>query len=219
MSYKQVKYYQEIGDYAAAYRVAREDWTAHPELTWPRSTIAWLLISLMKVYVRVYGQQRFFELLQEFRDLDIPSDNIKLWGAIVWPIRDVVEDSLRMQWFTPKLGDTIFDAIKDMPFDRPSDSYSALVKVFIPIGSLWPRLDEFIEWWGFDNFTSFDYRRYPEKGRMVSLVEKVLIAYLVALRRTGRTPSEEFYKTLDVLSSHSHEQAENIKSVLDYGKH
>jgi hypothetical protein len=48
MSYKQVKYFQDLGDYAAAYRIARADWEANPGLKWPKNTIAWLLIRMMK---------------------------------------------------------------------------------------------------------------------------------------------------------------------------
>lgn len=40
MSYKQVKYYQELGDYEAAYKIARADWEANPSLEWPRKSAA-----------------------------------------------------------------------------------------------------------------------------------------------------------------------------------
>ena len=175
-----MKYYQDLEDYAAAYRIARADWETDPSLGWPKKTIAWLLIKMMKVHARAYGQNRFMQMLEEFYQLGIPEEEKKLWGAVAWPIRDIVEDSLRMQWFTPEFGDRLFDSIRRFPFDKPSDAYSALVKSFVQLGRLWPRLAEFIEWWGLDNFTDFDYRRYPEDGRLVSLVEKVNTAYLVA---------------------------------------
>lgn len=174
MSYQQVKYYESLGDYQQAYSMARDDWSANSRLKWPRDTIAWLLIRMMKVDAKVYAKNRFIKELKEFIALDIPKTDTKLWGAIVWPIRDIVEDSIRMQWFTSQFGDELFDIIKDLPFHKPSESYSAMLAAFIELGALWPRLGEFIEWWGLENLTPFDYRRYPHRNELVSLADKVL---------------------------------------------
>lgn len=181
MSYKRVKYYQELGDYEAAYKIARADWADNLSLKWPRNTIAWLLIGMMKTNARVYGKNKFMQQLNEFKVLGIPPEDEKLWGAVAWPVRDIIEDSLRMQWFTAEFGDEIFSAIKDMPLAKPSDSYTALALSFAKLGALWPRLAEFFEWWGLDNFTGFDYRKYPEHGKLVSAAEKVQEAYRRAL--------------------------------------
>ena len=218
MSYKQVKYFQDLEDYAAAYKIARADWETNPSLKWPKSTIAWLLIRMMKNNAKAYAQRKFMDQLCEFRNLGIPDDDKKLWGAVAWPIRDIVSDSLCIQWFTPKFGDTLFVAIRDLPFDKPSESYSAMVKAFIQLGGLWPRLAEFIEWWGFENFTDFDYRRYLENGRLESLVERVMSAYLVSLHRSnvGKRPSKAFYKALDNLSSRDREQADKVHKILEF---
>ena len=180
--------------------------------------LPWLLIHLMKANARAYSQRKFFSLLEEFKALGIPEDNKKLWGAVAWPIRDIVKDSIAMQWFTPEFGDELFTAIWVMPFDRPSESYSSLMKEFVRLGGLWPQLSEFIEWWGFDSFTNFDYRRYPENGALESLVEKVMTAYLVSLHRDGegRQPSEAFYKALDNLELRSKEQADKVHKIMKF---
>lgn len=183
MSYKQVKYYQELGDYESAYSIAHADWKANTSLKWPKNTIAWILIRMMKTNARIYGKNKFMLLLDEFKTLGISPDDGKLWGAVVWPVRDIIEDSMRMQWFTPKFGDEIFTAIKDLPFPKPSDSYTALVLSFAKLGGLWPRLAEFIEWWGMENFTDFDYRKYPDQGKLVSAADKVQEAYRLAIIR------------------------------------
>lgn len=220
MSYKQVKYFQDLEDYAAAYKIAYENWEDNPSLKWPKNAIAWLLIRMMKANARAYAQNKFLQQLEEFYNLGIPEDEKKLWGAVAWPVRDIVNDSVRMQWFTPEFGDRLFDIIRKFPFDKPSESYSAMGKAFVQLGSLWPYLTEFIEWWGFDSFTDFDYRRYPENGRLESLVEKVYSEYIMALHRrgNGRQPSEAFFDGLDHLALHSKEQADNIYKVLSYGK-
>lgn len=218
MSYKQVKYYQDLEDYAAAYRIARADWEADPSLGWPKKTIAWLLIRMMKANARVYAQNKFLQQLEEFYLLGIPEDEKKLWGAVAWPVRDIVDDSLRMQWFSPEFGNRLFDIIRKFPFDKPSDSYSAIVKAFVQLGSLWPQLTEFIEWWGFDSFTDFDYRRYPEDGRLESLAEKVFSAYLISLHRKGdgRQPTKAFFDGLDHLALRSKEQADMVYRIMKY---
>ena len=216
MSYQQVKYFQDLEDYAAAYKIARADWTANPGLKWPKTSIAWLLIRMMKNNARAYAQQQFLSQLEEFYNLGIPEGEKKLWGAVTWPVRDIINDSLQMQWFTPEFGDKLFDIIRFFPLVKPSDAYSALVKAFIQLGSLWPRLVEFIEWWGFDNFTDFDYRRYPESRRLESLVEKVFGAYLIALYREERKrePAKTFFEGLDHLALRSQEQADKIYDIL-----
>jgi hypothetical protein len=218
MSYKQVKYFQDLEDYAAAYKIACADWEANPGLKWPKNAIAWLLIRMMKANARAYAQNKFLQQLEEFYNLGIPEDEKKLWGAVAWPVRDIINDSVQMQWFTPEFGDRLFDVIRKFPFDKPSDSYSAMGKAFVRLGSLWPQLTEFIEWWGFDNFTDFDYRRYPEDGRLESLVEKVYSAYLISLHRkgNGRQPSKAFFDGLDHLALRSKEQADRVYKILNY---
>lgn len=216
MSYQQVKYFQDLEDYVTAYKIACADWAANPSLIWPKNTIAWLLIRMMKYNARAYAQRQFLSQLEEFYNLDIQEGEKKLWGAVAWPVRDIITDSFQMQWFTPEFGDRLFNVIRIFPFDKPSDSYSALVKAFIQLGSMWPRLVEFIEWWGFDNFTDSDYRRYPENGRLESLAEKVLGAYLMALLREERRrePAKTFYDGLDHLALRSPEQADKIYDIL-----
>lgn len=220
MSYKQVKYFQDLEDYAAAYKIARADWETNPSLKWPKNTIAWLLIRMMKLNARVYAKNKFLQQLEEFKALEIPTEDKELWGAIAWPIRDIVQDSLKIQWFTPQFGDMLFASIKDIPFDKPSEAYSAMGKAFIRLGGLWPKLAKFIEWWGFDNFTDFDYRRYPEDGVLESLAEKVFSTYLVALHWEGghRRPSHAFFDGLDNLAFRSKEQADKVHKILNYDK-
>ena len=218
MSYKQMKYYQDLEDHSAAYRIARADWDADPGLKWPKNAIAWLLIRMMKANARAYAQNKLLQQLEEFYNLGIPEDEKKLWGAVAWPVRDIVEDSLRMQWFSPEFGNRLFDIIRKFPFDKPSESYSAMGKAFVQLGSLWPQLTEFIEWWGFDSFTDFDYRRYPEDGRLESLVEKVYSEYLISLHRCGdeKQPSEAFLRALDILAIRCPEQADKIYKIMRY---
>lgn len=220
MSYKQMKYFQNLEDYAAAYKIARADWDANPNLQWPRNSIAWLLIKMMKCNARAYARGKFLQQLEEFKSLNIPLDDKKLWGTVAWPVRDIVNDSVQMQWFTPQFGDELFAVIRDISFDKPSESYSAMAKAFVRLGGLWPRLAEFIEWWGFDSFTDYDYRRYPEDGRLESLVEKVYSAYLVALHREEkhREPSKAFFNGLDNLAFRCHDQADKVYRILDYEK-
>jgi hypothetical protein len=215
-----MKYFQDLGDYAAAYKIARVDWEANPSLKWPKNAIAWLLIRMMKANARAYAQNKFLQQLEEFYNLGIPEDEKNLWGAVAWPVRDIINDSVHMQWFTPEFGDRLFDIIRKFPFDKPSDSYSAMGKAFVRLGSLWPYLTEFIEWWGFDNFTDFDYRRYPEDGRLESLVEKVFSKYLISLHRCGegKQPSEPFFMALDILAIRCPEQADKVYKILNFDK-
>lgn len=220
MSYRQMKYFQNLEDYQAAYRIARADWEADPSLKWPKEAIAWLLIRMMKANARAYAWKKFLLQMQEFYELGIPENDKKLWGAVAWPVRDIIEDSLRVQWFTPEFGDRLFKAIWAMPFDKPTEAYSAMVKAFVKLGGLWPRLSEFIEWWGFDSFTPYDYRRYPEDGALESLAEKVFSAYLVALHREKvyREPPIAFYEGVEKLALHSQEQADKIYRILNFDK-
>ena len=216
MSYKQMKYFQDLGDYSAAYKIARADWETDPSLKWPKESIAWLLIKMMKFNARALSKDAFIRQHEEFCQLDIPEDDNKLWGAIAWPIRDIILDSCQMQWFTPDFGDKLFDTIRDMPFHKPSESYSAMGKAFVRLGGLWPRLAEFIEWWGFNKFTDYDYRRYPEDGTLKSLAEKVFEAYIVALKHEQREPSKAFYDGLEHLALRSQEQADKIYRILKH---
>lgn len=218
VSYKQVRHLYDQEDYPAAYKLANEAHQTNPNLKWPMRILPWLLIHLMKANARAYSQRKFFSLLEEFKSLEIPEDNKKLWGAVAWPIRDIVRDSIDMQWFTPQFGDELFTVIWIMPFDRPSESYSSLVKEFVRLGGLWPRLTEFIEWWGFDNFTDFDYRRYPEDGKLESLAEKVYSEYLISLHRkgNGKQPAKAFFEGLDHLALRSKEQADKVYKTLNY---
>ena len=214
MSFKQVKYFQDLEDYAAAYKIAQADWEANPSLKWPKNT--WLLIRMMKANARAYAKDKFLQQLEEFKTLGIPTDDKKLWGAVAWPVRDIVRDSYQMQWFTPEFGDMLFAAIKDIPFAKPTEACSAMAKAFIQLGGLWPRLAEFIEWWGFNSFTDYDYRRYPEDGVLESLAEKVFAAYIIALHKERREPPKAFYDGLEHLALRSTEQADRVNKIMYY---
>lgn len=82
MSYAQVKYYQEMGDYQAAYDLTTKDWKEHPEMKWPRNTTAWLLVQMMKTSSKVYALGQFKLCLERLKQLDIPANEVKLWGAV-----------------------------------------------------------------------------------------------------------------------------------------
>jgi hypothetical protein len=172
------------------------------------------MVRMLKVYAHAYSKERFFDLLKELEGLGVPREDKKLWGAVLWPVRDMVRDSVEMQWFTPQLGDRLFAAVRNLPIERPSEAYSALVREFIRLGSLWQGLADFLEWWGFEDFTEFDYRRYPERGELLSLAETVMEAYLRATKRAGRVPSEAFFGGLSELERRDRRQAESVKKIL-----
>lgn len=181
MSYKQVKYYQEMGDFVVAYNIAKKDWECSPDSKRTKDTLAWANVRLMKSFARAYGKHRFMMCLDELTTIGVNDNDEKLWGAVAYAVRDIVADSFRMQWFSEDFGDTIFDVIMPLPLPKPSDSYSAMLGAFIELGALWPRLADFIDWWDRANFTPFDKRRYPLNGRLVSFEERVEEAYKKAL--------------------------------------
>ncbi|MCR4829266.1 MAG: hypothetical protein K5864_07385 [Bacteroidales bacterium] len=177
MTNGKVSYYHKIGDYQSAYALARADWELCPSSVRATSTLAWEIIAVLKISTHVYSRDIFLERLQEFGSIGIADSNKRLWGAVVYPIRDMLADSLEMQWFTADLGDRLFAIIHNFPFEKPSDAYSMLLRSFMSVGGLWPQLAVFMEWWGLENFSSFDKRRYPVKGELISFEEQAMREY------------------------------------------
>ena len=82
MSYKQMKYFQDLGDYSAAYKIARADWETDPSLKWPKESIAWLLIKMMKFNARALSKDAFIRHKMK-RKRHAASQNITKYIRIV----------------------------------------------------------------------------------------------------------------------------------------
>lgn len=88
----------------------------------------------------------------------------------------------------------IFDIIKDYHFSVPSEAYSFLHKAFLKaFKNGWGRYEEFVNWWGLNNFQEQDYKKETlEDGtKVISLAERAYIAYSKSL--LTKLAQEDFY--------------------------
>ncbi len=182
MAFKQVMEMRKSGSQAEAYEMALNDYQQAPEDIWAKRAMSWCLFDTLKANASCAQKEVFVSKLMEVKELGIPGDETMFWNNVVWPINAIVRDCSReRQWDELT---TLFDAIKDFPFVKPSKEYSVLLNAFLTGKEDWDGIVAFCDWWGFDNFREEDYEcEVLSNGKKmpISLAESAHLAYAKAL--------------------------------------
>jgi len=179
MSFKEVNKLRKDGQLDEAYKMAQEDLESEPVNIWNKRGMSWVLIMYLKQYAHSGEHQNFLQTLQEFRDLQMPGDgsedmifeNLKYW---VTKFLSAIskEESPDVDLF-----EEFWEIIKEIPYPKPSEMHSSILKFFLKIKKSWDRMEEFLEVWDFKNFRDQDYE-YEDTGKVTinPLVERAYMA-------------------------------------------
>ena len=170
------------GQTMAAYEQAKADWQAAPQDVWAQREMGWALYYLIKEDNANGKGDALFDRLGTLAQLDLLADDAMLMENILWKVDEYVK-TLRNDDFQKV--SRLFGLLKTFHF-TPSRPYSYLLKLILKFSG-WNELGAFIEWWDMEHFLPEDYQQWETEDRkkMMSLVERVYIAYSKELIREG----------------------------------
>ena len=130
--------------------------------------MAWCLKSLSEIASKNKECDRFIDLLTELANLQLEEVGENLMAnRFAWDLH-VLFDSMK---FEPEklvgIADRIVEILPKLCFLKPNKYYSMLADSFLKVkgrqGAVWLRFYDFMNWFGFDNFSDEDYKKIQIK--------------------------------------------------------
>ena len=180
MAFKDVMNLRKSGSTAEAYEMAKADYQQNTDDIWAKRALAWCLFDALKANASFEQNELFFEKLAEINDLSLSADETMFWKNMPWPINAFVRNCSQIQNLPADVINSLFEAIKGIPFVKPSAEYSVLLKGFLTIKDKWNGIVGFIDWWDLNNLCDEDYQcEVLQNGKKmpVSTAEAVYLAY------------------------------------------
>ena len=174
MSFKEVNRLRKNGLLQDAFIMAEADLNAEPTNIWNKRAIGWVYYEFLKKAQQQNNYEAFLIQVGKISTLDLPETEAMLFDSVAWSVGKLL---FAMRNTRSILLSDIYSLLQDISFSKPNDSYSFMLKAFIKHGEEWDGIQEFIYWWGLDNFMPEDYLKFTlEDGtRIISLVERVYI--------------------------------------------
>lgn len=207
MTIPEINQLRKSGNVEDAYRECKALLNQSPDDRGTRICMAWCLKSLSEIASKNKEYDRFIDLLKELANLQLEEvGENSMANRFAWDLH-VLFDSMK---FEPEklvgIADRIVEILPKLCFLKPNKYYSMLADSFLKVkgrqGAVWLRFYDFMNWFGFDNFSDEDYKKIQIKDgkSIISLVERVYSAY---------------YKVLNALFISGAVDAEKIKNHLD----
>ncbi len=173
MSFKEVNSLRKSGDLEEAFQMATADLQEEPENIWAIRAIGWVYYEFSKKAVENDDKADFLNHLEKIKILKLPPGETMLADSLAWQIGKL----LYRNRINPSHLDRLFKLIKDLPFSKPKEQYSFMIKAFGKYALEWDGFLDFVEWWDLSNFQDADYVEFvTEKGNKIpSTVESVYI--------------------------------------------
>ena len=174
----QIKELRKSAKLDEALELANTDLQASPDDIWAKRSIAWVYYEFLKKYVESGDFDNFIIALKEIRALNLPREELMFFNNVIWPITAMFRFLLNQQQpDVSKLG-TIYDIIKDFPFEKPGDNFSILFNIIHKAFKNDAKYLGIIDQLGLENLSPNDYKEEEFNGRKImALAEQVYIAY------------------------------------------
>lgn len=174
MSFKEVTTLRKSGKLDEALKMAKTDLSNDPDGEWPKRAIVWVYYEYMKLAFQKNDFEEIISQIENINKLKLPKNEKIVFSSVAWLTGKYLFANKQVS--ARKLN-TIFKTIKKIPFPKPDDSYSFLLKAFKKHDSDDFDFLKFMDWWDINNFQDVDYKNYIlENGtKMPSLVESVYI--------------------------------------------
>lgn len=154
-----------------------------------RITMAWCLKSIAEKTAKEKDSDKFINILKELSELRLGEiGESSMTNLFSWDIKTLFESIKDEYDILISSADQILEILPSLSFTKPHKYYSLLADTFLKIkgrlNAVWPKFIEFMDWFGFENLMTEDYKRIPlkEKGRSFpSLAERIHIGYYKAI--------------------------------------
>lgn len=174
MSYQEVKALRQQGKLAEALTLAQADLDQNPSDIWNLRSISWVHYAFMKLAQEKVDLPDFIKTLNQIRALKLPANEKILFESMAWQIGKIASQFAQQH---PQKLTALFDACVEIPFPKPTESYSFLLKAANKAPDNWENYMHFVKWWGIQNFHPSDYEGFvTDNGKkLISLVESTFI--------------------------------------------
>lgn len=178
MPAKEIKELRKSGKLEEALALAKTELAAEPENIWTKRNISWVFWEYMKQNNTGEQYDIFTSWLDEIKKLELPPEEIMLYEQICFPLGSLIfnlaksnETDIRIQ--------SLFEAIKDIPFPKPTSGASFLFKAFHKGFKNAPHYLMLADWWNFENFMPEDFEKdlLPNGTNVMSIAEQAYINY------------------------------------------
>ena len=212
MPAKEIKELRQSGRLEEAFAMAQEELNANPENIWGKRNISWVFYEYLKKYVQENNFEGFIENLIKIKELDLPESEVMIFDTSAYQVGSMLFKIQNLEPVDYSKINQIFDIISGFHFTKPSEGYSLLMKAFQKGAQNWSRFNEFIDWWGLENFNESDYQTEEYNNRQLSaLVDKVYGSYCKkliegepvdafgAMREVNKEKVQQFLPQLDIV--------------------
>ena len=177
-----IKRLRQEGKLEDALKMAKEEFEATPTDDWAKRNLAWVYDNYCKKYAEEGNYQAFDESVCALIDLGVNESEPMLINSMGWRFRSIVGslDNNVDETEQIRVLDRMFQLVRQFKFEKPSETYSVLLKAFLKYKDTWPSFKDFCEWWDYGFFRPEDYVcEVFASGKKESfcLVERAYIAY------------------------------------------
>ena len=180
MPAKEIKELRQSGKLEEALEMALAELDSQPDNIWAKRNIAWVYYDFAKQNTLPEKFDVFSSYISKIIELALPEDEKMIFDNSAWLIIKMGYALLKMNNVGIEKYDAILSHLKQFNLTKPSESYSALFKMFHKIFKENPlKYVELADWWNFENFRKEDYEkeRLPDGKSVMSIVEQAYIAY------------------------------------------
>lgn len=179
MSFKEVKELRKEGKLQEALAMAIADLEVQPDNIWNKRSMGWVIYDFAKEAASKNDFNTLNQNIEKLIALNLPEEEKMLYSNFVWPIAKYLFHIGSKEDYNRQEVTTLFNLCKSIPFEKPSDNYSILLKSFLKFSHTWSSFKECVDWWGFENLRPEDYLKetMPNGKTLMALAEQVYIAY------------------------------------------
>ncbi len=179
MSFKEVKELRKEGKLQEALAMANADLELQPDNIWNKRSLGWVIYDFAKEATSKNDFNALKQNIEKLITLNLPEDEKMLYSNFVWPIAKYLFQIGGKEDYSRQEVTTLFNLCKSIPFEKPSDNYSILLKSYLKFSHTWSLFKECIDWWGLENLRVEDYLKetLPNGKTVMALAEQVYIAY------------------------------------------
>lgn len=179
MSFKEVKELRVNGKLQEALEMAKADLENDPLNIWNKRSISWVYYEFVKSNASVVSYDIFISYIEKIIALELsPDEALMLHENVSMQIGKVIYAIYKERNVDFSKIDQLFEISKRLYIGKPSNANSFLIKAFLKGNKTWPKIIDFIDYFGFEGFQHSDYIAEEYNGRAISsTVEKYYNAY------------------------------------------
>jgi hypothetical protein len=179
MSFKEVKELRTNGKIQEALDMATRELEADPTNIWNKRSISWVYYEYVKRNASIDGFNDFKSFIEKILNLELShEDAIMLHENVAIQLGKVVYAIYKEREVDYTKVDQLFELSKKLWIGKPSNANSFIIKAFLKGNKTWPKIIDFIDFFGFASFQESDFKAEEFNGRAISsTVEKFFNAY------------------------------------------